>query len=103
MYVKLTNGVVYGCDIIVSATGVIPNTSVFQVSPSLATLVAKGSCNLPQVELAFDGGIAVDHEMRSSCEQVYAAGDACTVQWKDPALHWFQVTFFCQCVVGVVI
>lgn len=27
MYVKLTNGKTYGCDFIVSATGVIPNTS----------------------------------------------------------------------------
>ena len=27
LYVKLTNGKVYGCDFIVSATGVIPNTT----------------------------------------------------------------------------
>ena len=28
---KLTNGVIYGCDVIVSATGVQPNTEVFKV------------------------------------------------------------------------
>ena len=27
LHVKLTNGKVYGCDFIVSATGVLPNTS----------------------------------------------------------------------------
>ena len=44
-----------------------------------------------QLKLASDGGIEVDTEMRSSCEQVYAAGDACTVHWNDVAFHWFQV------------
>lgn len=44
-----------------------------------------------QLKLAPDGGIEVDREMRSSCEHVYAAGDACTVQWDDIAFHWFQV------------
>ena len=44
-----------------------------------------------QLKLAPDGGIEVDEEMRSSCEQVYAVGDACTVQWSDVAFHWFQV------------
>ncbi|XP_065913309.1 pyridine nucleotide-disulfide oxidoreductase domain-containing protein 1-like [Dysidea avara] len=78
VYIKLTNGIVYGCDIIVSATGVIPNTAVFQA------------------QLASDGGISVDHEMRSSCEHVYAAGDACSVQWKDPAFHWFQMRLWGQ-------
>lgn len=29
LYVELTNGKVYGCDLVVSATGVVPNTSVF--------------------------------------------------------------------------
>ena len=44
-----------------------------------------------QLKLAPDGGIQIDTEMRSSCEHVYAAGDACTVQWNDVAFHWFQV------------
>ena len=44
-----------------------------------------------QLKLASDGGIEVDTEMRSSCEHIYAAGDACTVQWNDKAFHWFQV------------
>jgi len=29
VYVELTNGHVYGCDFVVSATGVIPNTKPF--------------------------------------------------------------------------
>ena len=35
MYVKLTNGAIYGCDVIVSATGVLPNTAAFKVSAYL--------------------------------------------------------------------
>ena len=27
VYVKLTNGKTYGCDLVISATGVVPNTS----------------------------------------------------------------------------
>ena len=29
MYVELTNETVYGCDFIVSATGIIPNSEIF--------------------------------------------------------------------------
>lgn len=29
VYVELTNGTVYGCDFVVSATGVVPNTEPF--------------------------------------------------------------------------
>ena len=29
VYVELTNGKIFGCDLIVSATGVVPNTSAF--------------------------------------------------------------------------
>ena len=29
MYVRLTNGKLYGCDLIISATGVIPNIQPF--------------------------------------------------------------------------
>ena len=52
--------------------------------------------SIQDVRLASDGGIAVDYEMRSSCEHVYAAGDACTVDWKDTAFQWFQVTTFIE-------
>lgn len=29
VYVELTNGKIFGCDLILSATGVVPNTSAF--------------------------------------------------------------------------
>lgn len=32
VYIKLTNGTLYGCDVIVSATGVQPNTAAFKVN-----------------------------------------------------------------------
>ncbi len=30
IYVRLTNGKLYGCDFIISATGIIPNLDVFK-------------------------------------------------------------------------
>ena len=38
------------------------------------------------------GGIIVDSGMRTSLGDVYAAGDVCSVQWKEQAALWFQVT-----------
>ena len=35
VYVELTNGRVYGCDLVVSATGVVPNTAAFQHTPNM--------------------------------------------------------------------
>jgi thioredoxin reductase len=45
---------------------------------------------LEQFSLAEDGGIRVDDKMRTSENDVYAAGDVCTASW-EPAQHWLQV------------
>lgn len=84
VYVELTNGKVYGCDLVVSATGVVPNTSCLNIVKE----ASDGSCEL---ELSGDGGIIVDSEMRSSLPNVYAAGDVCSVKWDDQPDMWFQV------------
>ncbi|XP_028810897.1 pyridine nucleotide-disulfide oxidoreductase domain-containing protein 1 isoform X2 [Denticeps clupeoides] len=75
VYVQLTNGKIYGCDFIVSATGVVPNTEPF----------------LPgnKFELAEDGGFLVDDHMRTSEPDVFAAGDVCSAGW-EPGPLWQQ-------------
>ncbi|XP_014293784.1 pyridine nucleotide-disulfide oxidoreductase domain-containing protein 1 [Halyomorpha halys] len=80
IFVKLTNGKVYGCDFIVSATGVVPNTSF---------LTDTG------IHLSPDGGITVDWKMETSLADVYAAGDVCTTSW-EAASQWFQMRLWTQ-------
>ena len=86
VYVLLTNSKVYGCDLVVSATGIIPNSDVVRIdsheqdrSTELQLLTEDG------------GGILVDSEMRTSLRDIYAAGDVCAVKWKDQPPLWFQV------------
>lgn len=81
VYVHLTNGKIYGCDFIVSATGVIPNSSVFSRNDRLV--------------LADDGGIKVNWKMETSIPDVFAAGDVCTASWEQ-AIHWFQMRLWTQ-------
>lgn len=48
-----------------------------------------------QLDVATDGGILVDRQMRSSLAGVYAAGDVCTAGW-EPAELWFQRRLWTQ-------
>ncbi|KAK3733982.1 hypothetical protein QZH41_001132 [Actinostola sp. cb2023] len=81
VYVKLTNGEMYGCDFVVSATGVVPNTAPFHSNANFI--------------LDEDGGIKVDENMRTNIPDVYAAGDVCTASW-EPAKCWFQMRLWSQ-------
>ncbi|KAF0298180.1 Pyridine nucleotide-disulfide oxidoreductase domain-containing protein 1 [Amphibalanus amphitrite] len=81
VYAELTSGETIGCDFIVSATGVLPNTEPFTEGTSL--------------RLAADGGILVDDHMRTHETDVYAAGDACSPDW-ELAPHWFQMRLWSQ-------
>eukprot|EP00741_Cyanophora_paradoxa_P025575 tig00000383_g24680.t1 len=76
---RLSNGHTVPCDLLVSATGVAPNTE----------FVAGA------VERAADGGVIVDRRMRASAPGLYAAGDACTVTWTNSPL-WFQMRLWSQ-------
>lgn len=80
IYVLLTNDKCFGVDLIVSATGVTPNADTISA---------------PQLDVATDGGIVVDRQMRSSLAGVYAAGDVCTAGW-EPAELWFQRRLWTQ-------
>ncbi|XP_044133987.1 pyridine nucleotide-disulfide oxidoreductase domain-containing protein 1 [Bufo gargarizans] len=81
VYAELTNGKIYGCDFIVSATGVFPNVEAFVSGNNF--------------DLGDDGGLRVDDHMRTSVKNVYAAGDVCTAGW-TPSPHWQQMRLWTQ-------
>nr|XP_040030571.1 pyridine nucleotide-disulfide oxidoreductase domain-containing protein 1 isoform X2 [Gasterosteus aculeatus aculeatus] len=81
IYIKLTNGKTFGCDFVVSATGVVPNVEPFLHDNNFA--------------LADDGGLQVDDHMMTSEPDVYAAGDVCTACWVHSAL-WQQMRLWTQ-------
>ncbi|KAL0962708.1 hypothetical protein UPYG_G00344310 [Umbra pygmaea] len=81
VYVELTNGKKFGCDFIISATGVVPNTEPFLHGNNF--------------EVAEDSGLKVDDHMMTSEPDVYAAGDVCTAGWKHSNL-WQQMRLWSQ-------
>ncbi|XP_033888769.2 pyridine nucleotide-disulfide oxidoreductase domain-containing protein 1 isoform X1 [Acipenser ruthenus] len=81
VYIQLTNGKTYGCDFIVSATGVIPNTEPF----------VRGN----NLEVAEDCGLKVNEHMCTSEPDIYAAGDVCTTAW-EPSSLWQQMRLWTQ-------
>ncbi|XP_047430596.1 pyridine nucleotide-disulfide oxidoreductase domain-containing protein 1 isoform X2 [Mugil cephalus] len=81
VYVQLTNGKTFGCDLVVSATGVVPNTEPFLRGNAFA--------------VADNGGLRVDDHMRTSEPDVYAAGDVCTACW-EPSPLWQQMRLWTQ-------
>lgn len=68
------------CDLLISATGVIPTPDY--------------TCD-ENLVLGNDGGISVNMEMESSIKDIFAAGDACFANW-DLAPHWFQMRLWTQ-------
>ena len=97
VHVQLTNGKTYGCDLVVSATGVVPNSDVVKIKCDPREGEegrGEGERGRGLKVCAEDGGgIAVDSEMRTSLGDVYTAGDVCSVQWAEQqAALWFQVS-----------
>uniref|UniRef100_A0A3Q4ICC2 Pyridine nucleotide-disulfide oxidoreductase domain-containing protein 1 n=1 Tax=Neolamprologus brichardi TaxID=32507 RepID=A0A3Q4ICC2_NEOBR len=81
VYVRLTNAQTFGCDFVVSATGVVPNTEPFLQGNTFV--------------VADDGGLQVDDHMMTSEADVYAAGDVCTACWEQSPL-WQQMRLWTQ-------
>ncbi|KAM5170402.1 pyridine nucleotide-disulfide oxidoreductase domain-containing protein 1 isoform 2-T2 [Mantella aurantiaca] len=81
VYVELTNRKLYGCDFIVSATGVVPNVEPFLPGNNF--------------DIGEDRGLKVDDHMRTSVPNVYAAGDICSAAWTPSAL-WQQMRLWTQ-------
>lgn len=80
IYVQLTNGKIIGCDFIVSATGIIPNSDII---------------GLEDIKKEKDGGLLVDWKLETSKQDIYAAGDVCSAGWVL-AKHWFQMRLWTQ-------
>lgn len=78
--VILTNGQKVACDLIVSATGVMPRSHIQTSNP---------------LDIADDGGIKVNEYMQTNLNRIYAAGDICTANWSF-AKHWFQMKLWTQ-------
>ena len=94
VYVQLTNGKTYGCDLVVSATGVVPNSDVVKIKCDPGEGGGGDGKEERGLKVCVEdgGGIAVDSGMRTSLGDVYAAGDVCSVQWEEQqAALWFQV------------
>ncbi|XP_058815637.1 pyridine nucleotide-disulfide oxidoreductase domain-containing protein 1 [Topomyia yanbarensis] len=77
---RLTDGEVIECDLVVSATGVNP---------------AINFSSDRNFRLGPDGGLFVNWEMATSVDDIYAAGDVCYAGW-DHASHWFQMRLWTQ-------
>lgn len=80
VYVELTNDTIYGCDFIVSATGVTPGLEPFLQN---------------KFDIATDGGVRVNSKMQTSQPDVFAAGDVCSASW-DVAPLWIQIRLWSQ-------
>lgn len=80
IYAELTNGKIIGCDFIVSAIGVTPNTDLN---------------GLENLKVGNEGGYLVDWKLETSANNIFAAGDVCTVGWDLPE-HWFQMRLWTQ-------
>lgn len=80
LYVRLSNGETWGCDFVVSATGVVP------VVGFLGPEYARGE----------DGGVVVNERMETTAgPDVLAAGDCCSMTWPDSDV-WFQMRLWTQ-------
>lgn len=69
------------CDLLVSATGVVPKIN-FKCDEEFATHTT-------------DDGILVDEFQKTSINGIWAAGDICTANWTKSE-HWFQMRLWTQ-------
>ncbi|VDN02664.1 unnamed protein product [Thelazia callipaeda] len=93
LYAELTNGQVIGCDFIIEATGVQPNSFLWARDCQMVILLLTNK--IFKLNLAKDGGILVNERMLSSVPDVYACGDVCTAGW-EWAKHWMQMRLWTQ-------
>ncbi|XP_018651156.1 hypothetical protein Smp_168760 [Schistosoma mansoni] len=80
VYVELTNGEIYGCDLVVSAVGVEANLKPLN---RLSSNVDNTTHN------------DVNEQMETSWKDVYAAGDCAYANWTWSP-HWFQMKLWSQ-------
>ena len=65
--------------------------SVIGVDPAVNWIPKEVECS------SEDGGLVVDKNMETSVKGIYAAGDACSMQWAlETSTHWFQMRLWSQ-------
>jgi hypothetical protein len=92
IYVKLSSKRVYGVDLVITATGVLPNTDL----AVLAGLALAPERPHDKGNSYFPRGILVDKHMHTSHPDIYAAGDCVTCNWSNQSSHWFQMRLWSQ-------
>jgi hypothetical protein len=95
LHVVLSNGVTFDCDLVISATGVIPNTEFIKNSPSCAN----------KFEFDEENALVVNDLLQvkffgndEHSPDIYAAGDCCAMRLEDPCC-WFQMRLWSQATV----
>uniref|UniRef100_A0A914I2D3 Pyridine nucleotide-disulfide oxidoreductase domain-containing protein 1 n=1 Tax=Globodera rostochiensis TaxID=31243 RepID=A0A914I2D3_GLORO len=83
LWARLSDGRRLGCDLIIDASGVVPNSQLWKR-------------NCPDLSIAEDCGILVNEQMMTNVEDVFAAGDVCTPSWGANYLHWKQIRLWTQ-------
>lgn len=78
--VTLTDGTKLSCDLILSATGVVPVTNFLMTTA---------------LDLSPDKGIKVNEFMQTSIPNIYAAGDVCSPNWEH-SKTWFPMKLWTQ-------
>lgn len=80
LFVRLSDGQTWGCDFVVSATGVVPVVGFLG----------------PEYALGEDGGVVVNERMETTAgPDVLAAGDCCSMAWPQSDV-WFQMRLWTQ-------
>ncbi|CAH8533484.1 unnamed protein product [Schistosoma intercalatum] len=115
VYVELTNGEIYGCDLVVSAVGVEANLNPLNRSPSNVDNTTHNTGNTYNINnkgteitessnldalfhcasMEHGGGLLVNEQMETNWKDVYAAGDCAYANWTWSP-HWFQMKLWSQ-------
>lgn len=96
--IELSSGRIIQCDLIVSATGVVPNVSM--VPTSTVELPHADGDFIPNTNItAYTdevGALCVNTKMQvSMSKDIFAAGDCASVRW-PPSKLWFQMRLWSQ-------
>ncbi|EGG19973.1 pyridine nucleotide-disulfide oxidoreductase domain-containing protein 1 [Cavenderia fasciculata] len=91
--VELENGKSYGCDFVVSATGVLTNAMEIDFTPQMP-------------DATIQNGYTVNGEtMQTTIPNIFSAGDVCNIQWNHQTnnnnnnqyhQNWFQMKLWSQ-------
>jgi hypothetical protein len=117
LQVKLSNGRIYGCDLVISATGVIPNTNFMCQSETKKSPFLMHSDHSLEVnemlQCVMTAAVSPKNGHDADCvprhgtrnldatqvvvsPDIFAAGDCCTIVSENISAHWFQMRLWSQ-------